>query len=348
MGSLRCRQVYHARRIRLAEPRQVEANPEHMELLVSMGFSERGARHALVRSDNNLESAINLLTSMPAGWEPHTDANIPAAAGDADTPDAEAEAHAGEVNAGAQQHDQAGASIERQDTNGEAEAMSGAAVSMGTGGDGVADEPPMLQASATGSDVVSADEEQPLLGTHASGGASAIELSAVDMPGEDNEPRSGLEQGAPGDGDGGASELAVADVLQAQDSEHMPLDTPTMLELQEGMRGLMTALNATTAGMVNDAAAAGGGTGGGPMSGAMPILATGGGGDAASMLDPMRIVDEMRWGGAFPAMLGGLLAADVEEGGLAFDDYQSTVYADDDDGSEVDDDEEDEASDNEN
>lgn len=313
-----------------------------------MGFSEHGARHALVRSDNSLESAINLLTSMPAGWEPQTDAPVPAAAGEADAQDAEAEAQAGEINATVQQHDQGGASIQHQDASGEADTMSGAAVSMATNGDGAPDEPPMPQASATGSDVDSADEEQPLLGAHASGGASAIEMTAVDMPGE-NSGRRVPAEGALGDGDGDASEHAVADALQAEAAEHMPLDTPTMMELQEGMRGLMTALNATTAGIVNDAAAGGVGTGGGPMSGAMPILATGGGGDAASMLDPMRIVDEMRWGGAFPAMLGGLLAADVEEGGLAFDDYQSdsTVYEDDDDGSEVDD-EEDNISDNEN
>lgn len=343
--------MYHARRVRLAEPRQIEANSEHMELLVAMGFSDGGARHALVRSDNNLEAAINLLTSIPAGWEPPTEAHDAAAEGDADVQDAAEPAQSGINGNAVDRSEQDAANLHDHEAGHEAATGPRAGPDAVGDVDGASDDASVPQPSGTGSDVASADEEHPLLGIDSGSGRASARpgTAASGMPDSDSGLPDRVEEVVHGDSIGDAAEHIVADVLQ-EDVEHLPLDAPTMMELQEGMRGLMTALNATTAGIVNDATGGGGGTGG-PMSGAMPILATGGGGDAAGMLDPMRLVDEIRWGGAFPAMLGGLLSSDVDQEGLAFGDYQSesTVYADD-DGEDSDDDgeEEDDVSDTEN
>lgn len=306
--------------MRLAEPRQVEANREHMDLLVSMGFSEAGARHALVRSDNSLEAAINLLTSMPAGWEPPADAAVPAAQPGANSTATQHASGPDDASRGEQ---------EQPSTvhSGEVDEVSIQPVA-GVTGDENSDgnQASTAHGSSSSSDMPIGDEEQPLLGARSSAGVDPG-AAAEDINEEQLRNSNFSEVGRAGTFDGNQPD---ADAHQADDVEHLPLDTPTMMELQEGMRGLMTALNATT-GLVSDAAVAGGGTGGGPMSGAMPILATGGGNDSASILDPMRLVDEMRWGGALPAMLGGLLGAD-EEGALAFDEYrsESTAYADED------------------
>eukprot|EP00892_Ulva_mutabilis_P003830 jgi/Ulvmu1/1819/UM119_0037.1 len=324
------RHVYNARTVRLAEPRQIEANPEHMELLISMGFTEAGARHALVRSDNSLEAAINLLTSMPAGWEPPLDAPAAASAAAADQ---EGAAQEQPVDVRPADSDE-GAAHHGQTADVDGGAASGAGVAVAAERDNVSDHPSVPRMSDTGSEELSADEEQPLLSTDAGDASSAgLRTDAADTAGHSMRPSSAADHPAHIGGTNDAGEQAVTDALQAADADHLPMDTPTMMELQEGMRGLMTALGATTAGIANDVGTGAGGAGGGPMSGAMPILATGGGGDAAGMLDPMRLVDEMRWGGPFPAMLGDLLGPDVDEGGLAFDGYrsESTVYDDDDD-----------------
>lgn len=315
--------------MRLAEPRQIEANSEHMDLLVSMGFTELGAQHALVRSDNNLEAAINLLTSMPAGWEPLPDAPGTATAHVQGT--AAVQPVAEQETTSQQQGGDAGR-LNGRDPDSESSADEGADVDAAANAEEGSDEASLPRMSETGSDMLSADEEQPLLSAaagHASSGDPSAEITG--MARHDARQSRGSEHPSHAGGGGDSGEHVVTDVLQAADTDHLPLDTPTMMELQEGMRGLMTALGATTAGIANDGGAGSGGSGGGPMSGAMPILATGGGSDAAGMLDPMRLVDEIRWGGAFPAMLGDLLGPDVDEGGLTFDDYrtESTVYDDD-------------------
>ena len=87
--------MYRARNVRLAQPQRIEPDGSHVETLRAMGFGEAAARHALSRCNNNVENAINMLTSLPAGWEPPPEEAAAAAA----VPAADAAAEA----AGAQQ-----------------------------------------------------------------------------------------------------------------------------------------------------------------------------------------------------------------------------------------------------
>lgn len=351
---VQCRQVYRARNVRLAQPRQVEAQPELLEQLTAMGFSEAGSRHALVRNDNNLDSALNLLTSMPPGWEPAPEPEPAPAAGNAEQSGDAAEAPAAGTDADEgsnaalpqAENEQPEAAENRASASGEqAAAESAGATSASTREAPGATE----QAEAENADnsaaavqavtrafqaalgAVEGEDDGPglhrfegmnqLLGTTERGGEAGDEEE--ENQGDGQQGAAGQEEEADGSDDellaredGEDYQVAQEDFLRR--SEQL-LDDISILDLQEGMRGIMSALGGGAGGV--------GAEDGNRMSGALPILSTGSG--QGGIMDPLRLVDDMRWGNAFPGMLDGL---DEDGDGGDLDEDDEFNDEDDDDG----------------
>lgn len=356
-----------------------------MEQLTAMGFSEAGSRHALVRNDNNLDAALNLLTSMPPGWEPAPEDTA------APTSGAEAAGRAADGAAGAApreaENDQpaateSGASTMRDAVSGSTEAAVSPVLPGGAGegagglwGEAGASEQDVVNFS-DGSAAVAALVEAAARAIEptvpATGDEAAVAVGGFAGPGDlryddaaevelllDAERRGVVEvrqrgqedgheegdqedEGIDGMEDGAAHEEGDGEDYQAVQEDFLRrseqlLDNMSMMDLQEGMRGIMSALG-------------GGAEGGARMSGALPILSTGSG---EGGMDPLRLVDDMRWGNGFPGLLGGLMDENADEGGLDEDDefndddgfHTETTYADEEDDpeeGEADEDDEDE------
>jgi hypothetical protein len=310
-----CRAVYRARTVRLAAPRQVEPNAEHLSILSAMGFNEAAARHALVRNDNAMEAAINMLTTLPAGWVPEEgsageiDANAAQAAvaavpamdvpGDAaaatDTAPGEAVAAAGAVAAEAGPSAPVGT-----DDAALGEAAPGAEANEHSTSIPISAAAPTNNDHTTGAssmpaqgDADTVSDETSQVATEVPPARSTHDQAQAAQPQQQLEPAVAMTWAFPeGQGGGGAEDRSLRELAMLN---------PAIADAFNGnMDNLFNAFQRSLSEDSEGAAA---------MTGALPILSTGGG-PHLNGLDDFRINDDMRWHDSMPGFIGDMLEGD--------------------------------------
>ena len=304
--------------MRLAAPRRVEPSPEHCELLQSMGFNGAAARHALVRFDNDLDAALNLLTSLPADWQPPPEAEAPAGEA-ADGSAAAVEAAPAAAEAAGQQSEAEGGAAEPAQAQSAASVASAAAEGDAT----EADQGQQLQDTAGAVAAASGAGAAPLpagLEEAAAAAPGGQQPTMIVVSDQDGNVRAFGPQDMPNLPPEMAAAAAAAGAAPGAGAPQDGADGGPASYLQAIFGDAMDMLASGRASMDLDLPGPGG-----HATGAMPILAAGGSGS----IDGFGL-DDMRWGGG----MGDPFFSDM---------LPSTIGDDEDDESDEDDDDDDES-----